>query len=1121
MTRMLGHPGYPMGIRQAASRFGRVAACGLLAALVTLANVSGADYPIRLVQDPAVSPDGQQVAFSWRGDLWIAPITGGAARQLTTHPATDRDPEFSPDGKRIAFVSNRTGTYQVFVMPLAGGPPTRLTWHSEGYRLMEWYPDGKSLLVRGARDHFWRHAERFFRITTEPRTGEKLLFDAYGSDGHLSPDAGRILFAREGTRSWRKGYTGSQASQIWMYDVAKKQFTEVVRHPRGCRYPLWDPDGRHLYYVSGRSGAFNLWHRDLSTGKERVLTHFKDDSVMFPAIARNGSTIVFRHLFDLYRIDLKSNQVARIDLRYTGDAPRPPRFDRKLTTATEAVFSRDGLEIAFIAGGDVWVMDTELREPKQVTSTTEEERDLEMSPDGRTLFFVSDRDGQSDIWRATRTDESSYWWQNDTFTLQRLTNDPTVEFNVDVSPDGKHLAYCRERGDLWLMSVDGKKARRLAASWNAPDYNWSPDGRWIVFAKDDDDFNRDVFIVPVDGSRKPFNVSRHPDNDSAPVWSPDGRMIAFRGRRLGEESDIYYVFLRAADEEQTARDRKLKKAIDKMKKLRRSASPPRSTAAANKAHQGNKGVKQRTATTASAGKPATPGLPKVVIDFDGLEDRVHRIPIPQATERGLFWSGDSKRLFFSATIHGKSGTYSVSPPESHTPRLLTTQTGTGPVWIAKTNQIAWLSRGVPTAVSSTSGSATRYTFQAEQSVDVEERFRTAFMQCWRVMRDRYYDGTLNHRNWDAIRRKYEPMAAAAEDERMLGQVVNLMLGELNGSHLGFFVTSRRAAGPNGEAMETTAHLGVRFDPLHRGPGLKIRDVIHGSPAANQKSRLRTGEIILSIDGKEVDPDLDLTLRLNGSLSRDIRLQVRGVDGKERQVVLRPISYAKARSLLYDHWVRQNRAAVDKASKGTLAYVHIRGMDMSSFYQFEQDLFKVASGKEGIIIDVRENGGGFTTDHLLTILTQPTHAITVPRGGNPGYPQDRMVYATWRKPVTVLCNQNSFSNAEIFSHAIKTLKRGRVVGAPTAGGVISTGGTMILDVGFLRVPFRGWFLADSGEDMELHGCQPDVVVWPKPGELPRGVDRQLGKGIEVLREDVARWKKRPRPKLRKASDRRGP
>jgi Tol biopolymer transport system component len=552
-----------------------IAVIGRIGVLLTILTLTGswvsAATEIRLAGNAALSPDGTQLAFSWRGDIWTVPTAGGTAQPLTMDEAQDSQPEFSPDGTQVAFVSDRTGSDQLFIMPAAGGSPQQVTFHTEGYSLLEWYPDGQSLLTMATRDNFWKHAERFFRVSTKPRSGESLVFDAYGRDGTLSPDGQRMLFTREGTRWWRKGYQGSQASQIWLYDLKKNKFQQVVSHPSGCRSPLWDPSGTAMYYVSGESGAMNLWRRDLDTGEQTQLTEFPDDSVLFPRISRDGKTIVFRHLFDFYVLHPDDGKPAqRIEICYEGDESRDELLRRTLASATDVAFSKDGLEVAFIAGGDVWVMDTELREPKQVTDSAEEERNLLFAPDGSALIFASDQGGQCDIWRATRENEDAYWWQNDQFQLKRLTNDTTVEEGLSWSPAGDMIGFIKSTGDLWVMKPDGDDARKILTSWNAPDYDWSPDGKWLVYAVSDADFNRDVFVLPVDGSREPFNLSLHPDNDRSPVWSPDGTMIAFTGRRYGDEVDICYVQLRTDKSEETSRDRKLKAALEKMKKMRRA-----------------------------------------------------------------------------------------------------------------------------------------------------------------------------------------------------------------------------------------------------------------------------------------------------------------------------------------------------------------------------------------------------------------------------------------------------------------------------------------------------------------------------------------------------------------------
>jgi len=1137
------------------------------------AVVAPAREPIRLANNPALSPDGKTLAFDYAGDIWTVPTTGGVARPLTQNPAKDSSPKFSPNGKEIAFVSDREGTPQIFVMPANGGSPKQVTFHTAGFALHEWAPDGDHLLVSAMRDHAWsrRQPERFYLVNVRERRGERLLFDDYGTSGTLSPDGRQLLFTREGPEWWRKGYVGAMASQVWLYDLESKRFEQLLLEQTDHRWPLWKPDGRGMYYCSNTKNGFVLNEmpltlRPVSAAIERPpvlpksVAAFPDDSIVFPCISRDGSTIVFRHLFDFYRL-APGGKPEKIEIFRDDDRPAERLERRVLDRASSVDFTSDGLEIAFIAGGDLWVMDTELREPRRVTKTEEEERNPVFAPDGQSILLMSDAGGKTEIWRATRSDAKKPWWLNTSFKYDQLTSDGEAKSKLTFSPDGTKIAYVKGRGDLWIADADGKNPRKFIESWNAPSYDWSPDGKWLVYALDDEDFNRDIWLKPLEGTRPPFNLSRHPYNEDDPIWSPDGRLIAFIGARESKENlDIHFVYLRAEDDQKNSRDRSIEKALEKMKKSRGKADPTPKQGATDGENDGpeqapDPKVKDdaKTKDDPKANPPAAKKTPApVVIDFDGIRDRIHRVTIAHSNETDLLWSPDSKRLAFTATVDGQSGTYTIEIPENLKPTLLNTQTGGHGRWL-KSGQIVWLSGGIPASISGTASPAPSgpsaapatgrggnrggggvavaggYRFSAYQDFDLAKKHQAAFDMCWRTMRDRWYDEKLGNRDWNAIRAKYLPLAETTDPEK-LTTVVQLMLGELNGSHLGFFAGSgtlpaRRPGLPPEEPTATdrkwnvvTAHLGVRFDDSYPGPGLKVRDVLPESPASHKRSELKVGDVIISIDGTNVMPALDLTTVLNGLPARDVALKVKDVDGKERDVTIRPITFTAARNLVYKKWLHDNRALVDKLSGGTLGYLHIRAMDMPSFYEFEEELYNAGAGKAGLVIDVRENGGGSTTDHLLTALTQPKHAVTIPRGGVPGYPQDRTVYATWNKPIVVLCNQNSFSNAEIFSHAIKTLKRGHLVGVPTAGGVISTGGTSIMDVGFLRMPFRGWYVLENGEDMELHGAAPDFKVWPWPGDMPKGKDDQLAKGVEVLLADVKEWANRPQPKLKKATER---
>ncbi|MBI2923817.1 MAG: PD40 domain-containing protein [Planctomycetes bacterium] len=1084
----------------------RILSACLVAVLFPHLAFAQQPVPIRLASAPALSPDGKTVAFSWRGDLWAVAVEGGTARRLTSHPAEDGEPAFSPDGAEIAFTSDRGLGRQIFLMPAAGGEPRPLTIHTAGFSLQDWYPDGASLLARSAADTHWAGSARFWKIDRAGQKQPEMIFDDYGDAGRLSPDGKRMAFVREGTAWWRKGYRGSSAAQVWLYEEGK--FRQVLGLATECRWPLWRADGGALWYCGAEDGVYNLRELDLSTGATRALTRFKEDAFVFPCVSRDGSTVVFRVLFDLYRFRPgRDAEPARIEISAAADVTPAPLERRSVAKADDLSFTSDGLEVAFVAGGDVWVMDTVLREPRQVTRTSEEERDPAFTADGNGIIFASDAGGRADLWRAERRDPAKYWWQNDGFALKKLTDDEPGETAVQPSPDGSRVAFVKGSGDLWTMKPDGTDQKRLFQSWNEPDYDWSPDGRWIAYALDDADFNRDIWIRRADGSNEPVNVSRHPDNEYGPAWSPDGRVLAFVGRRHDKEVDVWYVWLRREDDEKAKRERTLDEALEKMKKERK---------------EGDGKPEERGQEKKKRGK----GPDAVAIDFDLIHERVRRIATADVEEGGLFWKHDSKRLAFTASWAGGRDTRSVEFPEPGAPKTITAKTGTRARWVEADDQILWLSEGLPGMVKGNDVKA--YAFAARQEVDLAARNRAAFLRAWRLMRDNWYDGRLNNRDWEAVRRKYEEVAASP-DARALSDCVNLMLGELNGSHLGFY-SNRESWRPPDAWQPATPWLGIRWDAAWPGPGLRIAEVVADGPADRATSKLDAGDVVVKIDGTRVDPGADLVALLNGPLDREIRLHVLDSEAprvmtqrvksanRVRTAALRPAGWNEVPGILYRKWVKDTRAKVDAASGGTLGYLHIRGMDWPSFQQFERELYAVGCGKDGLVIDVRENGGGFTADHLLTILTQPTHAVTVPRGGGPGYPQDRRVYATWDKPIVVLCNQNSFSNAEIFSHAVKTLKRGRVVGVPTAGGVISTGGSAVMDVGFLRMPTRGWFLRDTGQDMELNGCVPDIVLWPRPGEMPRGVDVQLDAAVAALLDDVKAWKAQPRPELKKASER---
>lgn len=1082
----------------------------LVSAAAPLAGAADDLTPIRLPRDPQIAPDGDSIAFSWRGDVWTAPIEGGEATRLTLHPATDGRPRFSPDGETIYFQSDRSGRTQIHAIAADGTGATRqITFDSHRKTLLHASADGESLLVSQSTDRGWHYSEssRLMLIDLDGETPRRRLFDAGVRDGALSPGGDHAAFVR-GRSNWnRKGYVGPQAAQLWLADLESGELERLDEDREDYQNvaamdPMWGPDGKTVYFNSDPQGVFEVHAMDLESREVRQITSVgadgSDDGVNFPSLSADGKTLLFRRAFDLVSFDIPKGKSTPIELFAAGDSTVSAIERVRETSAREVAFTPDGKQIAMVVANDIWVMDRILKEPVKVTADAFQEGSLTFNADGTRLYFVSDANGESDIHEATLPESAEgIWWNADAFEIRQVTDDAAVERDLMPSPNGTHIAFVKG-SDLFVMDDDGSDMRRVASMWSAPEFDWSPDGRWLAYETQDDDYNSDIFLVPLDGTREPFNLSRHPDLDVSPRWSLDGKRLAWTGRRDGDEWDIYWVDLSNEAAEATERDETLKKAMEAMKKGKKKG----------KADKKKDGDDKGDGETKDEAKKEDDDAVK--IDFDGIGDRIRRFRNADSFERGLIWFEGGKKLGFSGQVDGENGFFALEFPRPSGAKRVTGSALSAMAWLADSKEFVGHRGGVP-ATMSKSGKTETFTFNVRSTLDWAAIRQAAFDQGWRAMRDRFYDEAYNNKDWNKIRAKYRPVAAHCLGQAEFTHLCNMMLGELNASHMGH----RGGADPlpdhdaQNEWSPTTMHLGVRFDADAEGPGLLVESVIPGSPAARERSRIEAGETILAIDGTPVGPDADVDSILTLDRVRDVDVLVKDAGGDERTVTVRPVS--SVAFLLYDEWVEKTRAKVEELSDGKLGYLHIRGMNFTSFRQMEEDIFDAGYGKEGLIIDVRFNGGGSTTDHVMTALTQPVHAITQSRGSGLGYPQDRKIYASWNKPIVLMCNEHSFSNAEILSHAVKQVGRGRLVGMRTAGGVISTGSVRLMDGSSVRMPGRGWYLASDGADMELNGCLPDMPLWNHPTwSSPDGTDEQLVTAVEALTEDVQKEAARPKP-----------
>lgn len=1044
----------------------------LSAALFALTCICTAQTPVRFARYPAPSPDGKQIAFSCQGDLWLVASTGGEARRLTVHEGYDYAPIWSPDGTRIAFTSDRYGNDDVFVLNLRNGSIQRLTFWSGRDRALGWTPDGKAVIFESSRDWEPYGAEGCAYVAPLSGGTPYRLHDIPGTYAVLSPDGERAAFIRRDSAWWRKGYRGSASGDIWIHHLKQNRFVRLTQDNIPDTQPLWSPNGKTLYFLSERDGTHNLWAIDVASRAVKQLTRYRGDGIRFPQIARNANLIAYEQGMDICTLDPVSGEIHILQIVAPAADVRKPQesWQQVRGDVSEFAVAPNGKEVAFVVRGEVFVT----RYPdggtaRRLTETVEPESGLTWSPDSKSLVFASERDGTTSLYLVTSDDpEEPRLRRTSKLKTERLTNSPQPDTSPVFSPDGKKIAFRRGNGDLVLLDMETRKERILLHHWNLGRFVWSPDSRWIAYELEDNEYNSDIYILSIENG-KSVNVSRHPNNDINPSWSADGRALAFLSQRDGRNFNICYVFLRKADDEkskadwQDEEDAKYdapKKPDEKPKEQKTEKEP-------------------------------------VQIDFEDIHDRVRQVTRYVGGVQEIALSPDGKKIAFRSSYQGQSDLYVIGWDGSDEKRLTTGGTSPSDIrWSSDGNTLTFLSRGRISRIAAGGGTVQSTDFNAQMRIDLAAEREYVFDAVWRTLNEVFYHPQFHGTDWASMRLKYRPYLQYVTEDRDFSAVVYLMLGELNSSHVGF--TPRQTTNP---ASVQTGMLGVVWANSRDGEGLVVESVIPNTPAARTDVNLKPGERVLAINDRRITPTTNVWELLNGTVGEKTTLLVRSTDGKERMVTLRPISSADFRRACYEHWTKRNRQWVEERSGGTLGYVHIQGMGEMNVYEFIRQLHAVAYGKKGLVIDVRFNGGGWTTDYLLAILMAKRHAYTLSRGGEPGYPQDRLPLYVWTKPIAVLCNERSFSNAEIFTHAIRTLKRGPVIGMPTGGGVISTGRRTLIDGSSVATPGRGWFTIDKGANMEHNGAVPDYVVEDLPQDIAEGRDRQLTKAVEVLRQIV--------------------
>lgn len=1072
----------------------------ILFALLGLVAFAGAEElpVIRDVHYPDLSPDATQVAFEFQGDIWVANVEDGVARRLTVSDAYEYRPRFSPDGQRIAFVSDRYGNPDLFVVPAAGGNIERVTYDSASDSLADWSPDGKKLLfTSGGRDHEYAAA---YEIELESGYVRPLIRDCCSvSVTGYSADGNRVTGIRRGGPWWRKGDAGSGNSEVMVYDIASDAM-KVVTHNAGMdNWPFFSADGSRIYFVSERGKLRpNVYAMKPDGSDVEPVTTFDQDAVTFLTASGDGKWLVFEWNFDVWMVRAGGGTPKKITLRAPIDYLRTFESEEAVTGGIEEMeVNRDGSLVAIRLKNDIFFVKPDLKNDSiRITDWPGPDGDFFWSPDGKQLAYISQEKGVSDIWVVNgETREKRLLVHQDGFYLDIIR----------YTRDGKKILFRHNAGGdgVWVADASTGEVARFLPDPNVEDVATSPDDRWLLAQINDQRSGTDLVIRPVEGGQW-TNVTKNSDGAWGCNWSPDGKRIYFISRRDGN-NEIYSIDLQRQpvkfdDYEQQLADREKEKPKppEPPKPPPAQAEPPKPPPD-QKAPEGEKREPPKESEKPKEEGWKPPTLSPFDIDFERIAERAKRLTNSPENEGNIMLAPDSKTVYFA-----RGNDLWAADPDGGNQRKIGGGGDLGAVRMQDDGKAIFSTdRGTLKKQPLPGGPPQDVSFRAKIKQDQRTVQKEALRQAWALLDEQFYSYNLHGTDWNGAWRRYSPFCDGTLVKDDFHHLVSRIIGELNASHLGIY----GGPGPSGPS---TARLGIAPDPAHRGPGVRVADVMPDGPADQAGSKIAVGEYLMTLDGQEISDNEHVSELLNGREGERITLTVNNEPKHEgeRTVSLKPISGGALDGLRYERWVRENREMADRLSHGRVYYAHIRGMDDASATRFQRELFGEGQHHEALLIDVRDNGGGYTHDRILEMLTKKVHGWQAVRG----QPLRTTPFTQFDGPKALLINEYSGSDAEIFPNGFRQKGLGPLIGMTTGGAVIGTNDTTLVNGSRFRVPVNGWFTME-GVNLEHMGVKPDYEVPFTYEEYRDGTDPQIRKAVQALLDLLEKQKPAQAPDIR--------
>lgn len=997
-----------------------------------------------------VSPDGRHLAFSYLGDIWTAPVEGGMARRLTVHPASDRSPVFSPDGHYIAFSSNRFGSMDIFIMDASGGEPQRLTYHSSNDIVTQFAPSGEFVTFNSYRD-FREHVTWQVSIDGGEPT---ILCPLESVHGKLSADQKQFLYQKGFSGGYRRGYRGPGASNLWLMDLGTFETRALTATDWVDRNPEWHPDGDSIVFISEKTGVQNIFRLYLETNETEQLTDLSEGLLSDLVVSPDGQRMYFCIDSEVHFLNA-DGQINDISLTAPADRARGVKEQISFSTCGEFAVSPDNKQIVIEHRGDLFAISPDGGKTRALTETPWRESNPRWHPENSALYYLGDRTGNSELYKLTPDDGDRTLYYRARFFNETTVFENDVPINrFSIAPNGNFIIYVQADGNVYRRNIDGSNPVRLMSEMRIYSIDFSPDSRWITYLREFGGLHLDTFIFNLD-SRQEYQISRLYGRNIDTRFSEDGKQLLVVSRDFCS-FDIYAVWLSRLDHEKYEDD-------DYDDKNNESSSDDKSD------------------------KPEE----KTVIDLPGIHERVRRIVGWRADTQLPWITRDGKTLIFKSNALGSMQVFAMDVKENRfeNPRKLAEINPVEFIESVEGNTLFYRTDSGIGKLDIQSGRATPIPINGTMQVDRIGEFLQMYNEAWSTIKYGFYDPDLHGVDWDAAYDRYLPLVERTRTAWEFRDAVQRLIGELNASHLGI-------SGGDDPGIPTvqTGRLGLRLGEFVEGRGYKVREVVAGTPADRKASRIHPGEYLKAINRVSLSPDMPMAKLLNNTVDEWIELDIVNIDDRKqsRKESLKPMNPWQYQSAAYRHWVAQNRQMVDTLSNGRIGYLHIRSMNHSSLEQFRNDVFGLHWEKDALIIDVRGNPGGYIHNYLLRHLTGDSFGVSVPRLGEP---KDHPDYV-WRKPSVVVIDERSFSDAEVFPNGYQTLGIGTVIGMPTFGGVIGTGGITLLNNAWFRLPRVGWFTAD-GRNMENTGAVPDIFVEREPGEELEGRDSQLERAVTEL------------------------